>query len=91
MKITINSWNAHAYWKWVIGNADDEGEDDDEDICGICRFPYDACCPNCKNPGDDCSLLWGECSHVFHLHCITQWLVTRDHCPMDRSVWKTKT
>jgi hypothetical protein len=33
-------------------------------------------------------LVWGKCGHVFHLHCITQWLLNeKGTCPMDRSQW----
>ncbi len=33
-----------------------ELEEEEEDVCGICRVPYDGCCPDCKLPGDDCPL-----------------------------------
>lgn len=35
--------------------ADDDSEDEDE-VCGICRAPFDGTCPDCKVPGDDCPL-----------------------------------
>ncbi|KAJ2124733.1 Anaphase promoting complex subunit 11 [Coemansia sp. RSA 720] len=54
MKITITRWKDVAGWKWDVP---------DDEVCGICRAPFDACCPNCTIPGDDCSLIWGECSH----------------------------
>ena len=25
-------------------------------------------------PGDDCPIVWGECSHPFHMHCIVKWI-----------------
>jgi anaphase-promoting complex subunit 11 len=58
MKVTIKHWNAIAQWKWDVGNNANEANDDDEeeDVCGICRVPYEACCPACKMPGDDCPL-----------------------------------
>ena len=40
------SWKAVATWKWIAN----------DDSCGICRMPFDACCPDCKIPGDDCPL-----------------------------------
>jgi hypothetical protein len=36
------------------------------------------------------NLVWGECSHVFHMHCIIKWLETqasKQCCPMDRRPW----
>ncbi|SGY19066.1 BQ5605_C014g07551 [Microbotryum silenes-dioicae] len=78
--------------------ADDEAEeeedenDDDDDVCGICRVAYDGCCPDCKTPGDACPLVWGECTHVFHMHCLLKWINTessKQQCPMDRRPWVT--
>lgn len=37
----------------VVVVEEDDGEDD---VCGICRVAYEACCPACKTPGDDCPL-----------------------------------
>eukprot|EP01135_Chromosphaera_perkinsii_P004743 Nk52_evm15s295 gene=Nk52_evmTU15s295 len=59
---------------------------------------FDGCCPNCRIPGDDCPLVWGECSHCFHMHCILKWVETsqqgqghRQQCPMCRRDWQFKT
>ncbi|POY69988.1 hypothetical protein BMF94_7032 [Rhodotorula taiwanensis] len=71
---------------------DDDDDDDDDDVCGICRVAFDGCCPDCKIPGDGCPPVWGECTHVFHLHCLTKWLATessKGQCPMDRRQWIT--
>ncbi|RHZ66645.1 hypothetical protein Glove_306g34 [Diversispora epigaea] len=83
MKVKIKSWNSVAIWKWDVPN---------EEVCGICRVAFDGCCSTCKTPGDDCPLIWGECSHVFHMHCLLRWLATegsRGQCPMDRKAWVT--
>jgi len=55
MRVTVKRWHAVAQWRWDTGNAeqDDDGEGD---VCGICRVPYEGCCPSCKMPGDDCPL-----------------------------------
>ncbi|KAF9490301.1 anaphase-promoting complex subunit Apc11 [Pleurotus eryngii] len=91
MKVKIKQWNAVAQWRWDTGNKD--GADDGEgDVCGICRVPFEGCCPSCKVPGDDCPLIWGECSHVFHMHCLLKWIGTaasKQQCPMDRRPWAT--
>ena len=52
---------------------------------------FESPCPNCKNPGDDCPPLEGNCGHFFHLHCIYKWLETNDKCPLDRELWTEKT
>ncbi|KAI9316367.1 anaphase-promoting complex subunit 11, partial [Dichotomocladium elegans] len=83
MKLKLKSWTMAAYWSWDVEEAD---------ICGICQVVYDGCCPDCTTPGDDCPLIWGECSHVFHLHCLMKWHASSTHgeqCPMDRRPWKT--
>jgi anaphase-promoting complex subunit 11 len=71
--------------------VDPDGEDPD-DVCGICRVAYEGCCPECKKPGDDCPLIFGECTHIFHMHCLLKWLNTessKNLCPMDRKEWVT--
>merc|ERR1712168_1399795 len=83
MKVKIKQWNGVASWLWV---ANDEN-------CGICRMPFNGCCPDCKVPGDDCPLVWGQCSHCFHMHCILKWLNSQQvqqQCPMCRQEWKFK-
>jgi hypothetical protein len=47
MKVTIDKWNAVAAWHWDMP---------DDDVCGICRNPYDSTCSKCKFPGDECPL-----------------------------------
>ena len=61
MKVSIKRWHAIAQWRWDIGSAEADSEDADGegDVCGICRVPYEGCCPSCKMPGDDCPL--SEC------------------------------
>lgn len=38
-------WHGVAVWKWDVN----------DDVCGICRLAFDACCPDCTVPGDSCS------------------------------------
>ncbi|GAA6064697.1 hypothetical protein JCM10212_005765 [Sporobolomyces blumeae] len=73
-------------------DADQDEDDDEDDVCGICRVAFDGCCPDCKVPGDACPPIWGECTHVFHMHCLLKWLATessKQQCPMDRRPWVT--
>ncbi len=88
LSVTVVRWQAVAGWKWLA--RDDE--------CSICKNPFDACCNKCKLPGDDCPLVWGQCSHCFHMHCILQWLNTHtptnqseiSYCPLCKAEWKFK-
>lgn len=55
--------------------------------------PHAAPSPAGKVPGDDCPLVWGQCSHCFHMHCILKWLhaqQVQQYCPMCRQEWKFK-
>ncbi|KIK15359.1 hypothetical protein PISMIDRAFT_54505, partial [Pisolithus microcarpus 441] len=55
--------------------------------------PYEGCCPTCKMPRDDCPLtntVWGQCSHVYHMHCLLKWLgmpMSKQQSPMDCRLW----
>lgn len=34
--------------------------------------------------------VWGECTHVFHMHCLLKWIDTessKQQCPLDRRPW----
>jgi anaphase-promoting complex subunit 11 len=34
--------------------------------------------------------VWGQCTHVFHMHCLLKWIDTessKGQCPMDRRPW----
>lgn len=47
------------------------------DCCDICQEDYlaDDILAESKNP---------DCSHRFHMHCITQWLLKNEECPICR-------
>ena len=83
LKVSIKEWAGVASWKWIAN----------DDTCGICRVAFDGCCPDCRLPGDDCPLVWGACTHCFHIHCIMKWLNAQQAqhlCPMCRQDWKFK-
>lgn len=48
------------------------------------------CQTNATSSTTECHIRWGECGHNFHHHCIQQWLVTRNVCPLDNQPWKDK-
>lgn len=46
LRVRIKGWIGVGFWKWVTNDTD----------CGICRLPFDGCCPDCRVPGDDCPI-----------------------------------
>ena len=52
MKIKIKTYTAVASWRWDVP---------EDEVCGICRVQFDGTCPNCRFPGDDCSLRTYTC------------------------------
>ncbi|KAL6947763.1 hypothetical protein ACO0RG_000349 [Hanseniaspora osmophila] len=84
-RFTIKKWTAVGFWSW-----DMEVED-----CPICRNHLMEPCISCQQNSMtdaqvECPAAWGVCNHGFHLHCINQWLTTRNVCPLDNQVWKFK-
>ncbi|GMT24078.1 hypothetical protein PFISCL1PPCAC_15375, partial [Pristionchus fissidentatus] len=83
LQIKVKEVHLIAEWKW---------KDVGDDTCGICRSAFEACCVNCKLPGDDCPLVKGACKHAFHMHCIYKWTeaqnAARPQCPLCRQEWK---
>ncbi|CCW68949.1 unnamed protein product [Phytomonas sp. Hart1] len=80
MEIRIKGLHAVAQWGW-----DCKG-----DTCGICRRLFEAPCPCCNFPGENCPLQTGRCHHTFHLHCIEKCTSAEDNmaCPMCRQAWE---
>lgn len=80
--VQVKKWHAVAAWTWDAG----------DDVCGICRTPFDGCPPEGKYPGDDSPVVWGACCHAFHLQCIQKWLASsaEQKCPMCRRPWEYK-
>ncbi|GMH40792.1 hypothetical protein BSKO_08696 [Bryopsis sp. KO-2023] len=81
--VHVKSWRAVASWTWNAG----------DDVCGICRTPFDGCAPEAKFPGDDSSVASGKCGHTYHLECIHKWQGTLNgeaKCPMCRRPWEYK-
>lgn len=80
--VEITHWHGVASWTWGAG----------DDVCGICRAPYDGAPPEAKGPGDDAPVVWGACGHAFHVQCIQRWLGAQaePRCPFCRRVWEFK-
>eukprot|EP01025_Chloroclados_australasicus_P048231 TRINITY_DN54565_c0_g1_i1.p3 TRINITY_DN54565_c0_g1~~TRINITY_DN54565_c0_g1_i1.p3 ORF type:complete len:106 (-),score=13.73 TRINITY_DN54565_c0_g1_i1:341-658(-) len=83
-KVKVKHWHCVANWTWDAG----------DDVCGICRNPFDGCPPDGKYPGDDSPVVWGVCGHALHLQCITKWLQQNQNqdqkCPLCRRAWEFK-
>ena len=80
LKVTIKKWHAVARWTW--------GDDVDGDVCTVCQNPFEGCPDGVMYPGDGAPVVWGKCKHAYHLQCISQWLSTKNSCPMCRREWE---
>jgi anaphase-promoting complex subunit 11 len=80
--VKVKKFHAVATWKWQTR----------EDTCGICHSSFDGTCGKCHIPGEDCPPLWGECTHVFHMHCILKWISGKNEeeqvCPLCKRPWR---
>ncbi|SMQ45713.1 unnamed protein product [Zymoseptoria tritici ST99CH_1A5] len=82
MKMTIKHYHAVAEWKWDHSS--------DEDKCSICSTELEGTC-GCHFPGNDCPITIGQCTHIFHMHCIDNWLgssASQGRCPLCRQVFQ---
>ncbi|CAB9499644.1 promoting complex subunit 11 [Seminavis robusta] len=83
-KLTVRIKRHHAVAQWVWGNHDPN------EVCGICQSAYEGVAPGGRWPGEDCPVVWGKCSHSFHLQCVVTWLngpTARGTCPICRQEW----
>ena len=65
------------------------------EFCLICRNKLLEHCIACVTSNDNveklsCSIICGKCNHMFHQHCISRWLITRNVCPVDNGTWVVK-
>lgn len=85
-RFRVRKWAAMALWSYDIS----------VDNCAICRNHIMDKCIECQsvqemtNVDERCTIAWGKCSHVFHMHCISRWLNTRQVCPLDNRNWEFK-
>lgn len=85
-RFKVRKWSAIALWAYDIT----------VDNCAICRNHIMDKCIECQSfqettdIEENCTIAWGKCSHVFHTHCISRWLNTRQVCPLDNRTWEFK-
>jgi len=62
------------------------------DECPICRNSVLETCVECSaaTSQTQCISIMGECSHIYHLHCIDKWTKTKNVCPLDNKKWEYK-
>lgn len=63
------------------------------DTCSICKESINMHTP-CSENYDifeyQQSICIGECSHVFHTHCLHAWLQISKRCPLCNTQWRTE-
>jgi RING-box protein 2 len=76
---TLKKWNLVSMWSWDV----------ECEVCAICRTALMDSCLKCQtdNKHDDCVVVWGDCNHSFHNCCMSQWIKSRNLCPLCQSEW----
>ena len=75
MSFKIEKIHLNCNWEWDIYNSD----------CAICRGSL---CENISK--DQEGSVVGECGHAFHYQCISNWLRSKNVCPLCNQLWKYK-
>lgn len=79
---TLNKVHVAINSKLNISNED----------CPICKNNLLDRCLECTNSNNtNCNSVIGKCGHGYHNHCISMWCKTRNVCPLDNQLWKSKT
>jgi RING-box protein 1 len=79
-KFELIKLNSVCLWRW----------DSRFDSCGICKNNITDKCIECiadLHTDNTCSIVWGICGHMYHVHCITHWLKSRNVCPLCNDNW----
>ena len=86
MKIKKVTFDTFCTWEWEI--------EEDKNHCSICSTCFESPCKDCKISGYECPPVEGECSHLFHKHCLDEWFRSiKDDtktCALCRSEFKIK-
>jgi anaphase-promoting complex subunit 11 len=86
LRVRIRRYHAVAKWTWNVGRG---GDDEEEEVCGICQSAFEGTPPGVKFPGDEAPVVFGVCGHAFHLQCVATWLnSSRQTCPICRADWE---
>ena len=65
----------------------------DETTCQLCKNKLHSYCNICmdKNHNENnytCTIVTGDCGHVYHSHCIEKYISTGQYsCPIDMIMW----
>ncbi|KAG7349824.1 anaphase-promoting complex subunit 11 RING-H2 finger-domain containing protein [Nitzschia inconspicua] len=85
LRVRIRRYHGVAKWTWNVGRGDEE----EEEVCGICQSAFEGTPPGVKYPGDEAPVVFGVCGHAFHLQCVATWLnSSRQTCPICRADWE---
>lgn len=83
LKVRINRFHGVCKWTWNVNGGDDD------EVCGICQSAFEGTAPGVSYPGDECPVVFGKCSHAFHLICLQKWISgSRNNCPICRREWE---
>ncbi len=84
-RVKVKEVTLVGVWKWKAG---------DQETCAICKNLLIQSCEECatkeslNNKEIVCEIVWGQCNHAFHDHCISKWVKTKNTCPLDHKTWE---
>ena len=61
LRVRIRRFHGVAKWTWNVGR----GDEDEEEVCGICQSAFEGTPPGVKYPGDEAPVVFGVCKHAF--------------------------
>ena len=80
-QVVLKKWTGVAVWTFDIKC----------DTCAICKNALMESCIQCQADNldqKDCTIVRGTCNHVYHFHCISNWMKTSAKCPLDNQDWE---
>lgn len=89
-----HEFHIHCWMRWKKSKSNicpicNKKFEDKPDVCAICLNDADKKCIGCES-SQECHKVMGKCNHIFHEHCIIQWInVGNESCPVCRGEFET--
>lgn len=83
-RFVIKKYDAVLLWNYNVKDKHDY-------MCAICNSCFMDVCLSCASSlvrNKICTVSTGKCKHSFHTHCIDDWRLRNNVCPMDNRNWE---